>query len=347
VTGQAAVETGMFCKALDALAHDPAVGLVVIDAFPPRMPGEAPWADPVLTKARSLRRETGVAFVSAAMGPLTYLPEATAYTRRWNAIPFLQGHRAAAGALKALIAYGGVRSRAVVARPAHANRTKALRMLKGEGGPLDEATGARVLALYGVRRPKERTAVTPAQAVAAARAIGFPVAVKALAPELPHKARLGGVRLDLADAVDVEVAAAQVLEAARPAGAASRRVLVQEMVMGTEVLVGAVVDDRFGPMVTMRPGGALAEIGPEAGQAAFVPCPLTAAQARAFVAAQAARCGLDPGSHDLAATARAVEGIARAAHDLRGRLASLEANPLLVGPRGAVAVDALAETQPA
>ena len=62
--------------------------------------------------------------------------------------------------------------------------------------------------------------------------------------------------------------------------------------------------------------------------------------------AQAARCGLDRRRHDLRAAARAVEAIARAAHDLRGRLASLEANPLLVAERGAVAVDALAEARP-
>jgi hypothetical protein len=77
-----------------------------------------------------------------------------------------------------------------------------------------------------------------------------------------------------------------------------------------------------------------------------VPCPLTPAQARAFVGEQAARCGLDVGRHDLRAAARAVEGVARAAHDLRHRLTSLEANPLLVSERGAVAVDALAEARP-
>ena len=43
--------------------------------------------------------------------------------------------------------------------------------------------------------------------------------------------------------------------------------------------------------------------------------------------------------------AKAVASIARAAQDLRTRLTSLEANPLLVGPRGAVAVDALAEAR--
>ena len=101
------------------------------------------------------------------------------------------------------------------------------------------------------------------------------------------------------------------------------------------------IDERFGAMVTARPGGALAE----AGEAVFVPCPLTPRQARAYMEAHAAACGLDPAHHDLKAAARALEGIARAAHDLRERITSLEANPLLVDERGAVAVDALAEVR--
>jgi hypothetical protein len=121
-------------------------------------------------------------------------------------------------------------------------------------------------------------------------------------------------------------------------------VFVQQMVTGSEVLVGAVIDESFGACLTMRPGGALAE----AGEAEFVAAPLTGAQAFGFVRSQAARCGLAEGSHDLRSVSRAVEAIARAAYDLRDRLTSLEANPLLVSERGAVAVDALAETrQPA
>ena len=168
-----------------------------------------------------------------------------------------------------------------------------------------------------------------------------PVAVKAVAAELPHKAKLGGVRLGLRGAEEVEAAAADVLSAARRAGASAPRVLVQQMAEGAEVLVGAVVDGGFGALVTIRPGGALAE----AGEATFVPGPLRPAQARRFVEEQAGRCGLDPVRHDLRALARAVEAIARAAHDLRDRLVSLEANPLLVAERGAVAVDALAEAR--
>jgi hypothetical protein len=114
------------------------------------------------------------------------------------------------------------------------------------------------------------------------------------------------------------------------------------MAAGAEVLVGAVIDEAYGPLVTARPGGALAE----AGEATFVPAPLSPAQARRYAAKHAARCGLDARRHDLRAFARAVGAIAHAAHDLRDRLVSLEANPLLVGERGAVAVDALAEVRP-
>jgi hypothetical protein len=141
---------------------------------------------------------------------------------------------------------------------------------------------------------------------------------------------------------EVEVAAAAALPAAKRAGAKAPKVLVQEMVHGHEVLVGAIVDEQFGATITIRPGGVLAE----AGAATFVAAPLTTAQARAYVQTQAERCGLDADEHDLGALARAVASIARAAHDLQDRLTSLEANPLLVGPRGTVAVDALAEAKP-
>lgn len=341
VTGQAAVETDMFCEALAALAHDPAVGFVAFDAFPPRLEDEGVWAEPVLRRVRELRRETGVGFASVAMGALAYTPAARRFVAEAR-LPFLQGHRAAAGAIRALVDLQSVRTQVLPDRPPHPSRSKARRLLRGSSGPLDEASAARLLELYGVRRPAERTAATPAEAAVASRAIGFPVAVKALASELPHKAGLGGVRLGLGDPASVEAAADEVLRAARRAGASSPRVLVQRMVSGVEVLVGAVVDEAFGACVTIRPGGASAESGP----AEFVAAPLTAAQSLAFVRSQALRCGLDGDRHDLRAVARAVDAIARAAHDLRDRLRSLEANPLLVSERGAVAVDALAEAGP-
>ncbi|MGE5225448.1 MAG: acetate--CoA ligase family protein [Planctomycetaceae bacterium] len=342
VTGQAAVETDMYCEALEALAADPSLGFIAIDAFPPRGDDEhdAIWAWPVIQKAKELQRRTGVAFASISMTPLAYGDGAKGFTRR-SGLPFIQGHRAVAGAIRALMDLQATRRRAVKPRAPHPNRTAAVRVLRGRSGPLDEERAARILELYGVRRPKEKLVNTPEQAAVFARTVRGTVAVKAAAPEIPHKAKLGGVRLGL-EADDVEGAAHEVLAAARKAGARAPRVLVQEMAAGAEVLIGAIVDHQFGPAITIRPGGALAE----AGEAEFVAAPLTRAQARAFVEAQAERCRLDPARHDLGAVARAVEAIAHAASDLRERLTSLEANPLLVAERGAVAVDALAEARP-
>lgn len=340
VTGQAAVETEMFEGALEALAGDPSVGFVAFDAFPPRLEDEGVWAEHLLQRVRELQRETGTAFASVSMSPLAYIPRAKAWTRK-EKLPFLQGHHAATGAIRALVELQSARERSIPDLASHPNRAKAVRLLRGLSGPLDEAQGAKILELYGVHRPKEATVTTPEAAAEAAREVGFPVAVKALAPEIPHKARLGGVRLRLSNPTDVEVAAAEVLQAAQRAGARNPKVLVQEMAHGHEVLVGAVVDDRFGACITIRPGGALAE----AGEATFVAAPLTSRQALAYVESQATRCRLDPADHDLRAVARAVEGIARAAHDLRDRLTSLEANPLLVSKTAAVAVDALAEAR--
>jgi acyl-CoA synthetase (NDP forming) len=341
VTGQAAVETEMFEGALEALAEDPAIGLIAFDAFPPRLDGETPWADPVLRTAVELQKRTRVAVASVSMSPLAYIPEAKAFTRRWKQLPFLQGHHASAGAIRALVELQGAGARAVVRRDPHTARGEARRVLRGKSGPVDEVTGARLLELYGLRRPQEATVAAPDAAAEAARAIGFPVVIKALAPEIPHKARIGGVRVGVGNPTDAEVAAAEVLQAARRAGARAPMVLVQEMASGTEVLIGAVIDDRFGPFVTMRPGGSLAE----AGDAVFVPCPLTATQAKRYVEEQASDCGLDASAHALGAVAKALEGVSRAAWDLRDRLTSLEANPLLVSARAAVAVDALAEAR--
>jgi acyl-CoA synthetase (NDP forming) len=337
VTGQAAVETEMYEGALEALASDPSVGFVAFDAFPPRLENEVVWAEHLLGRVRELQKETGVAFASVSLSPLSYIARAKRWTREEKLL-FLQGHHAATGAIRALVDLQAAPARSIADLPPHPNRAKALQMLRGLSGPLDEVQGAKLLELYGLRRPKELVAKNPAAAAAAARRIGFPLAVKALAPELPHKAKLGGVRLGLSNPTDVEVAAAEVLEAARRAGAKAPQVLVQEMAHGLEVLVGAVVDERFGACITVRPGGKLAE----AGEAVFVAAPLTPRQALAYIESQAGRCGLDAAEHDCDRR-ESRQVIAYAARP--GPLSSLEANPLLV--TRARSPDALANRSPA
>ena len=335
VTGQAAVETPMFEGALEALARDPRIGVVAFDAFPSRDPVQGSWEPSVLSAAERLARSTGTVMISLAPVPLA-LDEAGRKTAEHLQIPVLQGIPTAARAVRALADLSAPSG----GRPLgpHPHRRRAGALLRGRTGPLDEVRARRLLALYGVAAPDEEVVRTPAEAAHAARRLGFPVAVKALAAALPHKASAGAVKVGLRTEAEVERAADAVLRASRRVGVEPDGVLVQRMVAGAEVLVGGLWDERFGPAVTVKPGGSAVE----AGEAEFLAAPLMAGEAEAFVSGRAAALGLERRRHDLPAVAAALEAVARLLTDLGGRLTELEANPLMVSRRGAVAVDALA-----
>jgi acyl-CoA synthetase (NDP forming) len=116
---------------------------------------------------------------------------------------------------------------------------------------LDSDTTRRVLAAYGMPVARQLTAATAEEAVVAAAELGFPVAVKT-AVAGAHKTETGGVALDLTTDDDVRAAATRV----------GAPVVVQEMVSGgsAELLVGALQDPVFGPLVALGPGGVLAEL---------------------------------------------------------------------------------------
>ena len=261
--------------------------------------------------------------------------------RRWARLPFLQGHRAATGAIRALVEAPGLRARGSVPNlPLHPGRS--------EGAPaLARALRARSMRCGAgrvartVRRAAARGAggrVTPATGQPTVP--GFPVAVEALAPELPHKAKLGGVRLGV-DGIQRmwRWRPPTCCGRARRAGAAASACSSNGWRRAPRWLIGAVVDGSFGACVREGvKGGVLVEAG-VGGVRRRRPGPCAGPRVRPHARGEA--CALTEDRHDLRAVARAVEAIARAAHDLRHRLTSLEANPLLVGERGAVAVDAV------
>jgi acyl-CoA synthetase (NDP forming) len=118
----------------------------------------------------------------------------------------------------------------------------------------DEVRG--VLAAYKLSKPQSVLARSADEAAAAARRIGFPVAVKISAKTVTHKSDVGGVRLDLVDESAVRDAFAEI--AAKTPGAG---VLVQEMVHGgVETMMGIVQDRLFGPLVAFGLGGIHVEI---------------------------------------------------------------------------------------
>ncbi|MCW5751144.1 MAG: acetate--CoA ligase family protein [Alphaproteobacteria bacterium] len=131
------------------------------------------------------------------------------------------------------------------------------RAMRARQHALSEWDSKRLLAAYGIPVARERLAASPDDAVAAAEALGMPVAIKACHWTLQHKTELDLVRLGLGDAASVRAAAGEI--AARlPEGGG---LLVQEMVGGRrELLLGLTRDPQFGACVSIGIGGIFAEL---------------------------------------------------------------------------------------
>ena len=120
-----------------------------------------------------------------------------------------------------------------------------------------------VLSEYGFAVPKTGFAETGREAAALADEIGYPVVVKISSPDILHKSDIGGVRLGLRSASEVEQAFEEVVSAARRfiPTALIIGVTVDQMVPpGREVILGMARDPDFGPMLMFGLGGIYVEV---------------------------------------------------------------------------------------
>ncbi|MCQ4207030.1 acetate--CoA ligase family protein [Streptomyces longispororuber] len=214
------------------------------------------------------------------------------------------------------------------------------------GKQLSEHAAKQLLRAYGIRVPREQLVTSAAAAVRAASQVGYPVVMKASAPQLAHKSELGLVKVGLTSASQVRDAYRDLTDIARYEGIDLDGVLVCQMVeRGVEMVVGITQDELFGPTVTVGLGGVLVEVLRDT--AVGVP-PFTEDQARALLDELRGRALLDgvrgAPPADLDALVEVVLRVQRMALELHDELAELDINPLMVLPRGqgAVALDALA-----
>ncbi len=190
---------------------------------------------------------------------------------------------------------------------------------------------------------EERTAADAPGAVAAADALGYPVVLKLCGETIAHKTERGLVRLELAEAEAVRLAAVELLAAARPDDG-SVELLIAPMVRGTrEFIAGLVRDPQFGPCVMFGVGGVLAEA---LGDVAFRLAPLNEIDAAELLDDLETQKLLGPfrGEHavDRAAVVATLVGLSRLAQE-RPDVAAVDLNPLIVVDGRPVAVDALVE----
>ncbi|MDA1093047.1 MAG: acetate--CoA ligase family protein [Acidobacteria bacterium] len=214
-------------------------------------------------------------------------------------------------------------------------------------GPIGEMVAKQLFAEAGVATVNERLCVTADDAVSAADALGFPVALKIASPDIPHKTDIGGVVLGLNSADEVRDAFDAVTRRARMAAPDAQidGALVSRMVTGgVETIMGVQQDPTFGPVVMFGLGGVLVEVLKDV---AFRVAPFDVAEAhrmmrelRGFPLLEGVR-GRPRG--DIAATASALAALSRFAAAHQDDLESAELNPVVVLPegQGLVALDAL------
>ena len=317
VWGTGADTRNLFGACLQAMVDDPGVGVTALAVdLVTEFDGDTAYADAVLDVSKRTAAPLAVlASVASA------IDRATADRLRDNGIPVLEGVRSGLAALGHLVRWPlPVDS----AGPTPVQR-----------GIPEDASAFDVLAAYGIPVVESRSAESVDEVLAAAEAIGYPVALKTAAAL--HKSDVGGVALHLADTDTLRAAYTTMADALGPA------VSVQQMAAdGVEVSVGFARDPAFGPLVVVAAGGTLVEL--LADRAVACP-PVSHAMAQRLLDGLRIRPLLDgwrgAPAVDLDALVDVIVRFSTMAMELGDVLDAVEANPVIASPRGAIAVDGL------
>ncbi len=295
-------------------AEDPGVDLLAIHGELPR--GQQRSAG----LFKSVTEATDKPVLAFARSTYSCTDESRAFQEEAG-LPFVQAIKPTLRALAGLGLYGERKQSGV---PKLAAAT-------GNAGDLSGENLNALLQRHGIGLPKQAMAGTAADAAVKAKEIGFPVAVKLIAAEVVHKTESGAVVLGLKSAEEVQAEGQKLLTKTLGRG----HLLIQEMVQGTEVLIGARTDPQYGPFLMVGLGGIFVEVLKDI---AIRLLPIDAREAgdmlkelRGYKVLEGVR-GQKP--RDIDGLVRAMVGLSEifAAH--RNDLSDLEINPIMVRAQG-------------
>jgi acetyltransferase len=217
--------------------------------------------------------------------------------------------------------------------------------LAGGRTVLDSVESKAVLAAFGLPVLRGMPAHDPAEAVAIAEEIGFPVAMKIHSPDIPHKSDVEGVRLGIRSGTDVRTCFKELTETAhrlRP-NATINGVVIEPMWRpraGRELMLGVINDPAFGPAISVGLGGTMVEVIRD--RAIGLP-PLNAFLSGKMVDGTRAARFLEAFRGKPAASRPALEEAIQRLSEMVCELPwieELDINPLIVDENVAMAVDA-------
>jgi len=208
---------------------------------------------------------------------------------------------------------------------------------------LSEVESKQLLADAGVPVVATVLATTPEEARQKSAELGFPVVLKIVSPDIPHKSDAGGVKINLTNPDEVTTAFEDIVANSKKAitGAVITGVAVQTMAgEGTEVIVGMVRDPQFGPVMMFGLGGILVEVLKDV---SFRVLPLSDRDVRQMVNEIKGSAILD-GVRGMPPANKAAlcSTILKVAEfvEQHPEIEELDLNPVFVYPDGAIAVDA-------
>jgi acetate---CoA ligase (ADP-forming) len=331
VWGTGASTKELFGDCLQALATDESVDAVALAVdLVTELDGDDSYQQAVL----DVSRRTGKPLAVITNLPSAIDSEAAELLRRSD-VPVLEGMRTGLLAFRHLLAHGASQKPVAAPAPDPARRARALRLLDSiaESGQ----TQLQLLAEYGLATARTERVNSEAEAAAAAVRIGYPVVLKTDEPRIAHKTDSGGVKLAIPDEASLKAAYADLAERLGPAALVCQRVPA-----GVELALGLVRDPDLGPLVVVGAGGVLVEL--IADRAIALP-PLTAETAAGLLTSLKVTRLLaghrGTAAADLDAITTSIVAVAELASELGDRLEALDVNPLICGPHGAIAVDAL------
>ena len=227
--------------------------------------------------------------------------------------------------------------------PSQSIARKILDTVKASGRTaLTAPEGKQVCDAYGIAVPKEAIATSAAEAARQAGAIGFPVVLKIVSPDILHKTEAGGVLVGVKSAAEVERGFGTIIENATRYNPKAKvlGVQVQQMLPGgQEVIIGAVTDRAFGKLVAFGLGGILVEVLKDV---TFRLAPASREEALSMldgIAAAEVLKGVrraDPVDRD--ALAAMIENVSRLVADFP-EISEMDLNPVFATAKGAVAAD--------
>jgi acetate---CoA ligase (ADP-forming) len=338
-----------FMASIDALHADPNVDMVLIQEGLPRAPGS--------DRSEHYIRLADDYAATKATKPIAFITPIshgqTDYSRALRAkAPHVSFLQEAYKALRAIASAARRQERDKLARadvaepaPLGPERVAAIERLRARATvdpvALDEARSKDVLRAYGIATPAEELVTSPADAIAAAARIGYPVVLKAVSAELTHKSERGAVALDLATPEQLAAAYDRMAQALR--GQSITGMLVCRQIRGgLELALGLHRDPEMGLVVMAGSGGVLLELVKDV---TFCAPPVSPDKARDMLARLRAAKLLagyrGAPALDQEAVVAALVALGRVAVDLDDVVQSIDINPFVALPQGGMALDAL------